>query len=229
VDILYSLIFHENKPGARIRKYNIVYMDGIYINKDFDTDLMLFEFERDLRVTVGLLSPLYVFVHAGVVSWNGHLIVLPADGMAGKSSLVKALVGAGALYYSDEIALIDPDGKVNAYSRPMTTREPGYGRSKRRITAEELGSQDGTEPLPISMVLYTSYKEGATWRPRKMNLRQGIMGMFNQTFSAHRQTERDLNWIKNALGSAELLQSPRGEAEQIVNYLRHHLGDPKAD
>lgn len=226
VDFIYSLVLHENKPGARTRRYNIAFADGTLVFKDFDQQAVLREFAINMKVAIGMMSPLYVFVHAGVVDWNGHLIMLPADGTMGKSTLVTALVRAGARYYSDEIALIDEAGTVRPYHTQIGKRIQGFPGIKERFSAEEIGGTSGTEPMPISMVISTHYKEGAVWRPRKQTLTQGVMTVFDNTFSAHRNTERALNWIKGALSSAELLHGSRGEAEQVVQYLRKRYGDP---
>ena len=50
-------------------------------------------------------SPNLTLVHAGVVAGTGGALVLPGRSQAGKSTLVAALVTAGASYYSDEFAV----------------------------------------------------------------------------------------------------------------------------
>src|SRR5205085_1489540 len=66
----------------------------------------------------------HVFIHAGVVAWRGRAIILPGRTMTGKSTLVQALVAAGARYYSDEYAVLDGRGKVLPYPRRMSLRRP---------------------------------------------------------------------------------------------------------
>jgi len=48
-------------------------------------------------------------LHAGVVGQGGRCILLPAAAGSGKSSLTAALTYSGLGYYSDEVALIEPD------------------------------------------------------------------------------------------------------------------------
>jgi hypothetical protein len=48
-------------------------------------------------------------LHAGVVGAGGRCILLPAAAGSGKSSLTAALTHSGLGYYSDEVALIEPD------------------------------------------------------------------------------------------------------------------------
>ena len=67
-------------------------------------------------VHVANYAPDRVFVHAGVVAWRGRALVLPGTSFAGKTTLVAELVRAGAIYYSDEYAVLDEQGRVHPYS-----------------------------------------------------------------------------------------------------------------
>lgn len=51
--------------------------------------------------------PFLVSVHAGVVSFGNGCVLLPAAAGSGKTTLTAALIHAGAIYFSDEIALLD--------------------------------------------------------------------------------------------------------------------------
>ena len=74
-----------------------------------------------------------VFVHAGVVGWRGRAIVIPGRTHTGKSTLVAALLEAGAVYYSDEMAIFDSDGRVRAFPVPLVMRQED-GRARIRAT-----------------------------------------------------------------------------------------------
>ena len=58
-------------------------------------------------------------VHAGAVLWGERALLLPGVTHAGKSSLVAELLRRGATYFSDEYALIDSEGRVHPYPRPL--------------------------------------------------------------------------------------------------------------
>lgn len=67
----------------------------------------------------------YLLVHAGVVTWNGEAIVMPATSGSGKTTLVAGLVRAGFGYLSDEIAAIDPTtGRVAPFPLSLSVK-PG--------------------------------------------------------------------------------------------------------
>jgi len=79
-------------------------------------------FETDLQLYVAEMAPRRLFVHAGVVGWRGQAIIIPGRTFTGKTTLVAALVKAGATYYSDEYAVLDVRGRVHPYARPLGIR-----------------------------------------------------------------------------------------------------------
>ena len=76
--------------------------------------------DAQIRAQVALMAPEHIFVHAGVVAYDGGAIVLPVFSFAGKTTLVRALVQAGADYLSDEFAVFDRAGA----STPTPGRSP---------------------------------------------------------------------------------------------------------
>ena len=61
-------------------------------------------------------------VHAGAVQLGERVLLLPGVTHSGKSSLVAELLRRGAIYFSDEYALIDSEGHVYPYPRPLLLR-----------------------------------------------------------------------------------------------------------
>ena len=140
VGSLYSLIVSGTKVGSKTRRFNILYADVKRLARTTDTDEALEALEDHLQLYVAEHAPRRVFVHAGVVGWRGKAVVIPGRTMTGKSTLVKALVEAGATYYSDEYAVLDKRGRVHPYARPLAMRPIGGGppkRSPRKIWARE--------------------------------------------------------------------------------------------
>ena len=106
----------------------------------------------------------WLFVHAAVVGWRGRAILIPGRSRSGKTTLVSALVRAGARYYSDEFAVLDRSGRVHPWSRPLRIRTPGL--PPRSHPVETLGGRAGRRPLPVGLIVVTAYRAGARWRPR---------------------------------------------------------------
>ena len=66
--------------------------------------------------------------------------------MTGKTTLVKALVEAGATYYSDEFAVLDKEGQVQPYPVPLSIRG-NNGHPAPKTPVESRGGQTGVEHL----------------------------------------------------------------------------------
>ena len=70
--------------GSNTRRFNILYRNAGQLARTKDTDLILEALERDLQLYVAEKARRRVFVHAGVVGWQGKAIVIPGRTMSGK-------------------------------------------------------------------------------------------------------------------------------------------------
>jgi hypothetical protein len=138
VDYLFSL--RVGGPGLRpnLRSYGFLYGDGEKLSETFDVDQLLDMLESELQLYVAEWAPGRVFVHAGTVAWRGGAVLVPGRSFSGKSTLVAALLRAGATYYSDEYAVLDEQGRVWPYPRRLALRRPKA--PPRRCPPEEFGS-----------------------------------------------------------------------------------------
>ena len=110
VDYLYSLRIGGTNGKSRIRRYNLLYSDSRRVARSLNLQQVMQGLESDLQITVALQAKNRLFVHAGVVGWRNRAILIPGRSFSGKSTLVEALVRAGASYYSDEFAVLDAKG-----------------------------------------------------------------------------------------------------------------------
>jgi hypothetical protein len=108
-------------------------LDGSPVTEGIELPVALMLLEAQLRIYVGLNAPNRIFVHAGVVGHRGTAIVIPGLSFAGKTTLVLALVRAGAVYYSDEFAVLDERGRVHPYAKPVSVREGGEVQTDHEI------------------------------------------------------------------------------------------------
>src|SRR4029453_3046145 len=83
-------------------------------------------------------------VHGGVVAHDGRAILFPGPTHAGKSTLRAERGGRGGSCFSDEYALIDRDGRIHPYPRPLLLRD-GSGYDQPRL-ATELGGRVAPAP-----------------------------------------------------------------------------------
>jgi hypothetical protein len=218
VERLYSLILAGAVSRPGLRHFNVLYGNSERLARSIEPDQVFESFESNLQLYVAETARRRVFVHAGVVSWGGRAIIIPGRSFSGKTTLVAEFVRAGATYYSDEFAVLDPCGRVHAYPKPMSMREPGTQRQS-RSSAQTLGGPSGVKPLPVGLVLVTEYRAGTRWRPRVLSAGQGVLSLLRNTVSARRQPEVALATLTRVVSQAPVLKGFRGEAREVINYL----------
>src|SRR3954468_6572855 len=174
VDCLYSLIV--GGESGRVRRFHLLYRGAERLARGHDLESVLETLELDLQLHVAEVASSRVFVHAGVVGWRGQAIVLPGRSYAGKSTLVAALVQAGATYYSDEFAVLDDRGRVHPYARPLVLR-PRPDEPADRVSKEPLPVRAGKRPLPVRLVALTHYERGALWQPKPLTPGEAMLAM----------------------------------------------------
>jgi hypothetical protein len=173
--------------------------------------------EAQLRICVGVHSPGKLFVHAGVVESRGSALVMPGSSFSGKTTLVAALVQAGARYYSDDYAVIDEDGLVHPFAKPLSIRDEQQVQKVHPV--ETLGGSAGVEPVPIGAVVFTEYRPGARWQPARLSHGRGVLAMLEHTLPARERAGEALLVFKRAIRDAPLLEGERGEASELVGPL----------
>src|SRR5205807_988768 len=151
-----------------------------------DTELALELLESYVRLRVAERARARIFIHAGVVGWQGGAILLPGQSSAGKTTLVAELVRAGTLYYSDEYAVVDSKGRVHPFAQPLAMRGP-EGGPQIKCPVEQLGGQEGQAPLSVRLVAITRYEAGAVWRPHQLTRGEGILALLEHTVAARRK------------------------------------------
>jgi hypothetical protein len=218
VDLLYSIIVAGTPGTANIRQFNLAYRGALRLTRTLDVTALFATVEADLQLQIAENARRRLFVHAGVVGWEGQAIVIPGRSLSGKSTLVAALVEAGAIYYSDEYAVFDARGNVHPFARPITLRAQ-EALPPRTVTAEELGGQAGVRPLPVGLVVCTRYRPGGQFRPRVRTAGQGLLALLANTVPARRRPRFALATLRQVLSQARVLQGTRGETEQAVAVL----------
>jgi hypothetical protein len=222
VERLYSFVLGGEDHGSKLRRFHMLYANEVQLARTFDLDHVLRSLESDSQFYIAEAAPRRVFVHAGVVGWRGQAVLIPGRSLSGKTTLVAELVRAGAVYYSDEYAVLDANGLVHPYTRPLAIREDGNVESKRH-SIESLGGVRGKRPLPIALVVVTEYKAGARWRPRRLSAGQGALALLNNSVSIMSRPETAFPVLKHAASRAPFLKGLRGEANAMVDSILSQL------
>ena len=175
------------------------------------------ELESDMHFQVALAARDFLFVHAGVVQSKGQAVVVPGRTETGKSSLVMALVNAGGEYFSDEYAVLDRDGRVHTYPKPLSERREGG--PPRLHTAKALGGREDAPAVPIGLTVITRFRDGATWNPQRVSKARVMMALFDNTVVARRRPEFALSVLAKAVMGTAGLEGDRGEASDVASPL----------
>jgi serine kinase of HPr protein (carbohydrate metabolism regulator) len=216
VDRIYSIIIGGAQKRSGVRRFNLLYGDHVRLATSVDVNEVFHALESDLRLFVAEVAHHRVFVHAGVVGWKGSAIVIPGRSFSGKSTLVAELVKAGATYYSDEYAVLDSQGRVHPFLKPLEIREHGATRQT-KVFVNQLGGQAGKKALPAGLVIITHFQEGGKWRPRRLSPGKGTLELLANTVSARSKPEQALAMLQQVAAKAQILKGVRGHATEIAH------------
>jgi hypothetical protein len=197
--------------------YSVYRTDGVCIHDAPGREYALTMLDSQIQGNIALDATDFVFVHAGAVADGGRAIVIPALSFSGKTTLVRALVEAGAVYYSDEFAVLDESGRVHPYTKRLSIRRPHQGVDDYPV--EQLGGVAGVEPLPIGLVIATHFRPGADWEPRQLSPGAGALEMLKNAVPAQDRPQQTLRVLKKALAGAAILEGERGEADELARVL----------
>ena len=227
-------------PGARVRDpepddhhFRILSRDGITYRVDVDgrplpglpdVEVVLAMLERQLRQGVAELAPEHVFVHAGAAGYRGRAILIPGASFSGKTTLTHALIRAGASYYSDEYAVLDLQGRVHPYAKPLSIRGDERGWTQTNRSVEDLGGTAGTEPLPVGLVVVTRYRPEAVWSPQRLSGGDALLALLANTVPAQERPEQSMTTLRRALDGALAVEGERGDAADVARRLLELVG-----
>jgi hypothetical protein len=213
VDELFS-VWCGRAPRPGVRAFDILYHGADRIVRTLDREEMLTALEGQVRLRVAEMATRRVFLHAGVVGWQGGAILIPGRSYTGKSRLVEALVRRGATYYSDEYAVLDARARVHPYATPLSRRqEDGPAR---RVPADALGGSSARPAVPVSTVVLTRYRAGASWRPRQLSPGRALLGLLDHAIPARRRPHDVLAALRRIVSGAAVYKGVRGEADAVA-------------
>ena len=176
-------------------------------------------FDSLIRIRVAEYAPSYVFVHAGVVSWKNKAILIPANSFAGKSSLVAELISAGAVYYSDEYAVLDDRGLVHPFARKLSMRDSAGRKAETDVDPVEFGAIVGIDPIPIGIVWFTKYDADVRlWEPEPLSIGNAVVEMVNYTIPIRRNPSFAMNVLGKSLEGSTVIKCHRGDASEFVPF-----------
>jgi hypothetical protein len=219
---LYSFVVQRQADERNIQKYQLLYANQQLLRRAINEDELLDSFESDVNHYAAAETRQRFVLHAGVVGWKGRAIVMPGYSCTGKTTLVREFVRRGAVYLSDEFAVLDLRGYVHPYPTPLGVRE-SKERKQMRLSPTEIDCAIATKSLPVGLVLVTNFQKNARWRPASCSHAKGVLSMIANSFSVRENPEGVLNACANAIHSALVLKGVRGDAKKVVEYVFEYL------
>jgi hypothetical protein len=156
-------------------------------------------------------------VHAGTVVWNGRVLLLPGATHSGKSSMVAELLRRGATYFSDEYALIDREGLIHPYPRPLLLRNGSPAQVP--VLAAELNAAVGDGPAPLGWMVLLDYKAGESWTVMPMAQSLAVLALLKNTPHTLADSPQMVEQFERAVAGAKCYAGRRGEAAAAADEL----------
>lgn len=196
----------------------------------------------DMHSFVAKVTRDYVLLHAGAVSRDGRIMLLPAQRDAGKSTTVSALLTEGFAYLSDELGAIDP---ITAQAFPFAKRItldqeslayfPGVEErlqdrtglsatlGQRYVRPEDLGAEIGTAG-PVGWIVFIGAGRDGPPRLERISAASAVAELARNAFNLHVYGGDGALLLSNLARKADayILEggSPNERAELLADELR---------
>lgn len=162
--------------------------------------------------------PRFFFIHAGAVVIDGFGVIFPGRTHSGKSMLTRAFLDRGAVYFSDDCAVIARDGSLHPYRTPLKIRLPG--NSRRRTIPAELPTGSHSGRVEIGAVVFTGFESDSVWAPSETGQGRAVWKLIENLFyppTIRKFPGETFESLRKATANAILLSGPRGEAAQTAD------------
>lgn len=181
VDDLYSLVVGVDEPGSIVRRYNMLYVGSARLARSFDLGEVLTALQTDMEYTVAMGARRRLFVEAGVVAWRGRALILLGSSGSLPTSLIAALVRAGATYCASRYAVLDARGRV--YPFPTTVSSTA-GDDVTRALGHSFSDAIGRQPLPVGAIVVAEQRPGVRFSARPLSRGQGVLALLERAVAA---------------------------------------------
>ena len=218
------LAYHVRRTGPHASSI-VVVRNRRAIARVADVDEACHRLVRDAQASIGRLTPRFAWLHAGVVAVGGRALVLPGRSGTGKTTLVEALVGAGAQYGSDEFAIVDDAGRVYPYPRALGRKSPDHHTTW--IRASHIGATTMEPARPAAAVVFTAFEPGAELRPTLLTPASAALRLIGSALAARGLPDTTLRSVRALLSGATAFASTRGEAADAALHLLDLVSQPR--
>ncbi len=118
--------------------------------------------------------------------------------------------------------MLDRQGQVHPYPLPLSIRG-AHGQPAQKTPVETLGGHVGSEPLPVGLVVVTTYQPETRWRPRALSAGQALLALMDNTVAARREPGYSMPILRATVMGTTVVRSKRGEARAVARALLQRL------
>lgn len=217
----YHVEWMDRSQGRDHAAQYLLYGEDGSDGRQCDREHLPDSFEAVLEDFISQYAEPWIFIHAGVVGWREKAILVPATSFSGKSTLVAALVARGATYYSDEFAVMDTEGLVSAFPRPISLRmgEHHQWRTRRIKLTETQHLAPSLPPLPVGLVALLSYDPDRAFWVERLDRGTAIMALCEHSVAIRRRPGDTFAALGAIVGRARVIRGFRGEADEAAAWL----------
>ena len=156
-------------------------------------------------------------IHAGAVLIKEKALLLPGLTHAGKSSLVAELLSRGASCFSDEYALIDAEGCIHSYPRPLLLRNGGPSQSL--VLPRELNAGYALRTAPVGWIMALDYGVGEAWNVHRMSQGEATMLLLRNTPHEMAQSPEMIEFFLRATSNAVCYEGKRCDVAEAATHI----------
>lgn len=204
--------------------------NGLFFNDERAMDYEVsnenfFEFAADkILMILALISlPSKIYLHAGAVVWKNLGILLPAASFAGKTTLVREFIEAGADFYSDDCIILDAEQRMHPFPRDLAIRTE-HGRVHRN--ARYFNAKNGVGAARVDLIIFAEYAENAGWRGHRLSGGTGVLKLMDNFYNRSTiglMPEQIIKTLTKLIEHAQIFGGRRGAARQVVEWVEREF------
>jgi hypothetical protein len=194
----------------KLSSAGVITINGNEVHRVTDPGVALDALGSVVRHRLASEAPTHVFIHAGVVEIDGWGIVIPGASFSGKTTLVAELLRWGAVYGSDEYAVVDQAGLIEPFAQPLSVRSHDAAGPTDRVAVP--ACRVASKAIRARMIVITRYRPGAKWQPVQPPSSEGAFALLEHTVAAYRRPQLALAAVARLASGAVVLSGDRGEA-----------------
>ncbi len=172
------------------------------------------KFARDVDRAVAARASHVVLSLGYAVEWQGRAIVIPGDARTGAPEIVAAMLRSGARLLAARWVPLDDAGIVHQHARRLPLAEADGTVVMR--SAEELGAERTTTPVPLGRVILTSQRDGAEFSLRPVDSADAVRTLLARSPRAMREHDEVVHTLRQALANAEVSGSAHDKPADVA-------------